>query len=349
MPTTLREKEEKGPIIHNLLSREIRPIRNWHEFLERWQAATTLEEMLGLLHAGLSVPLERYQYGEKEYDRVDRVMFYFAIAGGWADNDLLKMPADGEGKCPFGRDERSNTIYKTASELRQVVALKAFNMLCMNFFRAEFEGGGRDGRWFGDFWEEEVASDRLFSTILIFFRAEEDRFDRVRIRNLSRRSEPSHNEELARNFLLNLARFIWGWREKEIHSYYKEDEKEAVKKRNTKTRARLDAAKPWMVEVLEQLDRFDLLREWALTLDKPCLAKLKEIAFRSELSQHSHPVAKDRGVATLDEACYVGSPAAWFLKKRELKISEGKRLKAILEAKLDIEKADRKIKELTPR
>ena len=94
MPTP--EKEEKESIIYNLFNREIRPIRNWCEWLEHWLLAATVEEMLGLLHAGFSVPFERSQYGEKEYDRVDRAVFYFTIADGWADKNLLKMPADKE-------------------------------------------------------------------------------------------------------------------------------------------------------------------------------------------------------------------------------------------------------------
>ncbi len=357
MPTP-EEKKERESLVYNLLNREIQPIRNWNEWLERWLLAATIEEMLGLLHAGFNVPLEHSRYGEKEYDNIDRAVFYLTIADGWADNDLLKTPTDrelGERECRFGRDQHGNRVHRTASELRQVVALKAFDILCLNFFRTELKKEGRYGESFGRFWEQGVASNRLFPVILDFFRTEELKayemlwLDRVRIRNLTCQRECSHNEELARNFLLNLARFIWEWKETDVRLGYGEDQKKAIEKRDAEMRARLDAAKPWMVEVLVSLGGFDLLREWMLELNKPCLDKLKEIALRNKLDECLHPVTKDRKVATLDEACYLGSQVAWLLKEHELKVSENKRLNAIREAERKKEEANRRIKELTPR
>lgn len=342
-------KSEEKQVIHNLFTREVRPIRNWHEWLERWQSAATVEEMLGLLHAGFSVSLEHSQYGEKEYDSIDRDIFYFTIADGWADDDLLRTPLDEKKHYPFGCNEHDRTVQKSASELRQVVAHKAFDMLCLNFFRVELKEDGR-GERFGWRWGKEIASARLFPIILDFFRIEQSRFrTHFEIRNLNRSNwrELSHNEQLARKFLLNLARFVWGW--KEVDTRYSGKDKEAVEKWIEEMHARLDAAKPWMVEVLVNLDGFDLLREWILELNKPCLAKLKEIALRSELSQYPHPVVKNRKVATLDEACYTGSRTAWLLKERELKMREDERLKAILAAEHQREEANQKIQKLTPR
>ncbi len=347
MPTS----EDRKPDFHNLFTREIRPIRNWLEFLERWQAAATLEEMLGLLHAGFSVSLERYQYGEKEYDSIDRVIFYLTIADGWADDDLLEMPEDGQKSYKYGRDRNGYVLNRRPRELRQVVALKAFDMLCLDFFRVEIVKYSGRGERFNDVWVQVIASDRLFPVVLNFFRIEKGQFnDKTRIRNLFPYGlkERPHNEQFARNFLLNLARFIWGWREGEL-PYYSREDTEAFNNRNIQMRARLDAAKPWMVEVLTKLEGgFELLREWMLEFDEPCLVKLKEIALRRELSVYRDPVTKDRKVATLDEACYVGSRAAWLLRMRELKVSVSKRLAAIREAERSREQAERKIKELTP-
>jgi len=60
------------------------------------------------------------------------------------------------------------------------------------------------------------------------------------------------------------------------------------------------------------LDELNLLHRWILEFDNPCLAKLKEIALRRELSSHRHPVTEDRKVADIDEACYLGSSAGGF-------------------------------------
>ena len=112
-------------------------------------------------------------------------------------------------------------------------------------------------------------------------------------------------------------------------------------------RARLDAAKPWMVEVLADLDQLRLLRNWMVVLEPACLAKIEEIALRNNLSRSTHPVVKDRRVANLDEACFVGSSAGLFLMEQRLRGREHQRLSAILEAERRKEEAERELRKLT--
>jgi len=329
---------------HPLLSREIRPLSNWHEWLVRWQAAVSIEEMLGLLHVGFNVSIGRHEHGEQEYDDIDRLVFYFSIADGWNDHYLLEFPTDQE-KYPH----TFNSEQGSPGKLRQQLARKAFDMLCLNFFKVELLGGGRYGDSLADIWESVVVSERFFPIIQNFFRAGKRRYsDSVSIRNLSYRGSRSHNEEHAVNFLLDLVRFIWGYKTSEP-SWRSDEELKQVRKDNAVMRSRLDASKPWMVEVLVCLDKLDLLREWILDLDKPCLEKLKEIALRNRLSEYTCPVRKSRTVATLDEACYLDSKAAWFLKEHELRQREHRRLTAIRDAEQAKAKADQKIKELTPK
>ena len=166
------------------------------------------------------------------------------------------------------------------------------------------------------------------------------------IRNLPR-PDPKLSWELhAVNFLLGLVIFVWSWERHEI-PWGPSSEQEMVREHNRLTQIRLDSAKPWLVEILAYLGRLDLLRSRTTQLDEPCLAKLKEIALRAELSQYNHPVKETRPVATVEEACYVGSPAALFLERCELMLREGKRLTAILEAEEVAADATRKLKELT--
>ena len=333
------EKGEKGEVkIHTTLTREIRPDSNFHELMERWQAAVTLGDMLGVLHRGYGVSLERWTYDEKEYDEIDRHIFYFTIADGWADHYLLKLPEDGRKEYEAGCDR------KTPSELRQQLARKAFDMLCLNFFKMELIDRGYSGNKPKAEWEETIVSERLFPVIQNFFRAQKAFSGRIEIRNLSRFHEKrSRKERLAVDFLVNLAEFIWGWRELD-DPYFSDDEKYLG--HLASTRARIDTAKPWMVEVLSYLDRLDVLRKWILELNKACLAKLKGIALRNEFTGFGCPVVKSRPVATVDEACYLGSGAGWLLKEYELKVEEHERLTAILDAERQIEEASQQIKEL---
>lgn len=344
---TVKEEEE----IHTILTREIRPIRNWHEWLGCWQAANTLQEMEGLLHVGFSIFLEKSTYSEKEYDEIDRLIFFFTRADGWTNDDLLAVPYDGGKTYHFGgRDFRGERKEKTARELRQQLACKAFDMLCLNFFKTELMSDEGREFFFNSVWEKTITSERLFPVIQNFFGVEKPQFLRRRIRNLSLRTDKrSHNEQEAVNFLSNLTKFIWGWKgkEREIWLGLKKEDKEAEEKRRAEIESRLNSAKPWMIEVLSQLNRLDLLEERILELDKICLNTLKKIALQTSLESVFHPVSENRLVSTLDEACYAGSKAAWLIKKHELVVREHKRLLAILEAKQQIKESDKEIKKLT--
>lgn len=258
--------------IHTLLTREIRPIRDWYEWLAHWQWAEDSQWMESLLHCGFNILLENGRsFGDKEYDEIDRLTFYLTIADGWVDNYLLRLSTDGDKKYNVGWDSNGNIIRKTPRELRQQLAQKAFDLLCLNFFRkVELLEGGRRGDEFNKDWERMITSERLFPLIQNFFRVEKERFSDIGIRNLSLEDDRrSHNEQQAVNFLLNLAKFIWGWEEPEIPSYH--PSKEEIDKRLAETRVRVDAAKPWMVEVLAFLGRLDVFESGYLNLIRRAL------------------------------------------------------------------------------
>lgn len=352
MPTNTTEVTEAKETTHPLLAREIRPIRNWAELLERWESAKSIEEMLGLLHAGFTVSLGRRHHDEKTYDSIDRLIFYFNIADGWADAfNILRKPEDRDRYYRWSDNEGLITE-KSLSDLRRIIAQKAFDVLCLNVFKeVSLKGGGRNGDDFNDLWKVLFTSERFFPIIQNFFRSEESSsvFSQGSIRNLTCRKESSHNEKLAHEFLVNLARFIWGWKESNVPNWLGAEQQKEIREHNRTMRARLNSAKPWMVGVLVDIKRLDVLREWILSLDKACLAKLRQIALRDSLQQYRHPVQKDRRVRNLDEACYVGSRAAWFLKEHELVTQEHARLTSIRQAEIESEKAAEKIKQLAPK
>src|SRR3989339_2176971 len=139
--------EERKRTYHNLTEEVIRPpIWNWHEFLARWETTTSHQERMGLLHTGYTVPLEKRDWPEPKYDRADRDVFYLRISDGWEDARLLECRGDYSVRdYHLGYDEKWNLIRKTPRELRQILARKAFDLLCLNFFRRmeEPSGGGR--------------------------------------------------------------------------------------------------------------------------------------------------------------------------------------------------------------
>lgn len=344
------DSEEKAPDLRLL---EIKPIYNWQEWLKLWRSANNLQWIESLLHFGFSVRMDKGEYHEKEYDYVDRIMFYLAIADGWVDNDLLWVKTDrtstGEKYCFVGYDQNGRAIEKNLSEIRQQVARKAFDMLCLNFFKnMQLLGGGRGGDSLNQYWGDEIVTEKFFPIIRNFFRVEKGNFNDMVVRNLSCRNELSRNEEHAVSFLANLAKFLWTWEEVEINSWDEDDAKVGKKAYNAKMQLRIDSAKPWMIEVLYILGKLDILRKWILQLDETCLAKLKEIAMRSEIvGRHRERGRELRAVTTLEEACYAGSKAGWFLNEHELMAREHARLIAVLEAAEALEEAQKRVRELS--
>jgi len=335
-----------------LLACDIRPIQNWQEWLEHWEIAKTRGDyywMESLLHCGFNV-----RSAGRGYTNTDRYIFYLKVADGWCHSTLLRTLWEDNPSYvyEFGYDSNGHRIYATRLQLRQRLAFKAFNMLCQSLFKTEKKGGGRHLDDFNELWVDDITSEQLFTIIQHFFRVIPTGYNnRHTLINLNPLLDlfgksPSHNERLTIDFLLNLAEFIWEWRDPS-KLFCSDEEKAHI----ANTRLRLDTAKPWMIDVLACLGRLDILTtEQILQFDKACLAKLKEIALQTRLEnkgERNHVVVESRRVATVDEACYMGSRAGWLLKQHELLTREDKRLKAIQTAKEQQDRAGRKIKELT--
>lgn len=338
-------------LVHPLLAREIRPSHNWAEWLACWRASTTTQQLAGLLHEGFNVGFDRPQYSEQEYCRDERLEFYFSIADGWASGYFqLRSEGDGDKKYFVGYDKHQNGVREQPWKLRQQLAQKAFDMLVRNFFRPQVEEAQHSFvRGDNPPWGVHVVSGRLFPIILSFFRIEAN----GEIRNISSRDDAARGIPHVIDFLLALICFIFKWEEQRIESWTLKSEE--VARQNVEIRQRIDSAKPWAIEVLVCLNKLNLLWEMHpshrfgefVGLDDVCLAKLKEIALRAELSRHSHPVWETRSVATVEEAAYVGSRSARFLLEYELRKAVHNRLLAILNAEQEAEAASRKLEQLT--
>ncbi len=333
MPTKVivGQEQKKG-----LRTKKVRPIYNWYSWLELWNATDNLQMLAGLLHTGYTVSMQWKDHAEPRYDNINRDEFYFEIADGWDEAELLVVqPDDSKNQYFFSTDEHNGDEHKTMAELRQVLAKKAFHMLCLNFFKQELLVEGRRGQEFSYVWEEIITGEKFFPVIQNFFRVERDDIKGITVRNLPpHRTEKTCIEDSALKFLLNLATFVWEWKGDDTN-YWSEDKQKQQRERNKATQARLDAAKPWLIEILYKMGQLDMLRKWILKLDEPTLNKLKEIAFRhTHFSKYQNPVTKDRPPANVDEAIYLGSKAAGIIKYHEIMTRVHQQLVKVCDAEI---------------
>jgi len=330
---------------------QVPPIRTWPEWLKLAQAATTFEQKLGLLHVGFDVEVHANNKWALpgELTSTDRLKFYFGTADGWTDASHFRYEGllwSEEETYHTGRDKNHNAVKRTVSDQRQLLARKAFEMLARNYLRPMLhwlENTNHRDRD-EDVWTRRFVLDPAFLMLQEFFAIEKGG-----VRNLSgpyRDRTPS--EELAVEFLLKLPKLLWSWQEDEINSYDNAETKAEKEHDNQVARQTVAAAKLWIIEVLAELQELDLLKPWLIDdFDETCLAKLKEIALRRELRQNFHHVQKDRRAATIDEACFAGSEAAWLLKKRDVMVRENDRLRDIRHAQRERDEADERVRKLT--
>jgi hypothetical protein len=223
--------------------------------------------------------------------------------------------------------------------MRRILAQKAFGELALSFFNLpEVDSDSRHWVWGLSFFGD------LFPAIQNFFRLEKNWSDHLTIRNLSGRNEVSNHERTAITFLLRLVEKIWNWRETQAESWRSDEEKEKIRRRNAELKTRFDAAKPWAVELLAFLWRYDLLRQHLCSLGKfeeAGVAALEEIALRTTIED---PVTeKERPVKTLEEAVYGHSRAAMLVLELRLKQREARRLQKLRDAAYAKRQAEREI------
>ncbi len=348
--TSTTEKTGENAEVHPLLARPIRAIETYTEWLTHWSKAETSDHMISLLHNGFTVPLwDRYGCNNT-HTPTERILFYLSIADGWRDPDRILMHADdGKKEYCIGEDKHGNLKKESPSGLRCKVASKALVMLCQHFFKIEKQELYNQSRY-DKARRELLLSEPLFSAIQHFFRIEETKFSRCRIRNLFLRDheECSNNQVIIRDFLLDLAQMMWEWKGEDSF-FLNDQEKMKETERNMQNRRRIEDAKPWMLEILDCFNQLSMMKKWMFSLAPACLSRLNEIALRAEIPSSYVSGVYGGGVykvTTLAEACLAGSPAAEFLVLREISLKEYERLVKIKELKQKAQEAKRELDEL---
>ena len=89
---------------HFLFTKSLQIYENWRKWLEAWGETENVFQLISMLHDGFNVSMDMSQYGYDSngryrsdlpvYDGIDRLIFYFEVAEGWRDSNILHKPGD---------------------------------------------------------------------------------------------------------------------------------------------------------------------------------------------------------------------------------------------------------------
>ncbi len=269
--------EEKKHVLEEFAPKRFMEFEEWRK---RWEVAEYLEEKLGLLHGLISHSAHLTDPWQAEM-----VRFLLRLADGYGSYTNFTTEMYGVRDVP--------QVVTSCQE----IARKAFQVLCLKFFRTDERKNP------AHFWWWALADQQLFEKLLWF-----TRFDKRETRPLhnfhyragERDFDNDHLAPIFRGFLDDFAK-NGGWNRYLLIRPFREllssnDE------RDTAILDRLDAAKPHLVRILCGLGEYPFLE--GKELDNPCIRTLEEMlpGFNGETGRISR---KD-----LNKAALANSPEA---------------------------------------
>lgn len=310
---TVKEASAKNPEVkHPLVVSTPRILTNFEDWFARWEQAACRAEKMGLLHALTADP----EWWEDE----GLVFTLLDIADGF------------DSVSNFIDDSTSgwNTYNEKSAESRQMVAKKAFSVLCTRFFNK-----------FHWFWllNHEV----LFQKVLWFLRKATRSRETLRNRGEGKGEAETHYYNIYQNFLFEFAKLGWTRHGPSGMSGWDEDTRKAACER-------LKNARPQLLDVLSSLGKLFWLESNDAELDDVTIKLLIKKALSDELwlprLDMGHHDRSHRKAVTLEEALYGGSAAAYIVVINRIKVKEQKRIDVLVERNRKRKEAARKAQEL---
>ncbi|MDD5043156.1 MAG: hypothetical protein PHD51_00605 [Patescibacteria group bacterium] len=295
------KKEEKEKPVHPLLKFVPRVWHSFEEWLKRWEQTTYLAEKLGLLH-GLLVG-----EGWPIKDRHQLVLFLLEVADGY--NNDSNFYCREEGLYGYGNGEKNSVN-------RRAIAEKAFDVLCLNFFKGSEKNYGEPLWW----WM--VSDERLFEKVLWFLAP-----DRKNCQYLGRLYRLNHSQEIFKKFLQD---FSWlGWEYRQFVQKYSD---RWLLPPEEETEKRMIATRPQFIEILDTLGELHCLN--GQELDPASIKKLTELALGRRCHLPKISVEDNdtyRIPKSLEEAVLGGSVAAVIIVLYRIRQREKRRIDTKLE------------------
>jgi hypothetical protein len=257
-PTQTETLERTNP----LLDYTPMTLSGWDQWMNAWHKAKYAEYRHQLLHVGLDLFMVH---------EIEAIPFYLRVADGHLGHGISPGPND-FGKFRWHGDHQE----KSAGEIRQILARKAFSMLVNKFFGAPSRTRGDLPGWIHSFFSGEILED-----VVWFLRCEArvlDHFERWGARNFRISHLHSPQEERAAqamtDFVVYLAKLAFNRPffndvVGQVRSH-RDDQEEVY--------GRLVAVRPQLIEPLSYIGQLDLLLERGVEIDEAWLAELWDLA-----------------------------------------------------------------------
>ncbi len=168
-------------------------LKQWKEF---WNEAMNrkirlVEELIGLLHMGLSLPLP-------DEEKAELVCIYLYVADGFRENSFESLNKINEIK--------NETTFKTSDWYFQQITEKAWKIICTRFFKNTNEGKKEGYIPHSPSWAGVVVKQTVLEKLVWFFD-----YNRKNQNNLPPPSGYRKNEhdEIVRRFLVEMFSRLW--------------------------------------------------------------------------------------------------------------------------------------------
>lgn len=280
---------------HPLLARDIRTTGSWQEWKEQWKKEGQSEIVLdALIGRGWSAKVETPE------EKVERILLYLDLADGHLSPAYLSKEGETRDLIPVALDTLFGTVMGMA-EVRQTLAEKAFQTLCMMFFKKPDDAAHHHPIP----WMEHCGDARVFRKIMWFLRAgERGSLGKTTLVNLPDIAHPDNRHHAVfHGFVLKFIERTWG----------QGDEAELEESR---------------IAVLSAIGRIDLLLdEEHYPLRHAGYVRLREVALSEKLKFPGEKAY--RSPASLEEASCMGSRTAQICLLLGAHRSERRRMRGI--------------------
>ncbi len=280
---------------HPLLEFVPTVFESFDEWMLRWQGTTVLAEKLGLLHCCTE---EGRQYCP------EMVSFLLMVANHYDSEYRFTV-------------ESEHSYYGDNARNRRTIARKAFDVLCLKFFKGKTDG--HQPLWW---WMLQPKHEALFQKVLWFLQTDDYSNSSGYYRGITPRD---HHGEIFQKFLQDFAKL--GWEFESLANRYYDGEVGGEK-----TEKRMIATRPQFIEILRRLRILDWLND--KELDEASIKRLTELALEQNMYLPRQEVCVDnrRKPKTLAEAVLGGSVAAQVVVLHQIREKERKRINALYEA-----------------